>query len=170
MKIVISPYSAKLRSGNRNPKEFPYWSKLVSLLRKEGYEVLQLGITGETLIEGVDNAIIDWPFTKIKDLINDVALWISCDSWLPHFCHCEKLKPGIVLFGQSDPLVFGYPENTNLLRGGDFLRRFQFQTWEETEYQPAAFVYAEQVLDAVRKLAPLPYIPPPMLLTAGLYQ
>lgn len=168
MRIVIAPYPAKLRNGKTSPKLYPYWPKLVSLLNQEGYEVVQIGVSGERPIEGVSQFLAELSFHEIRDLINESALWISVDSWLPHFVHCEKLKPGIALFGQSDPRIWGYPENTNILRGRDFLRRYQYDTWEAAEYLPQAFVYAENVMPAVRKLAPLPYVPS-LLLTADLY-
>lgn len=158
MKIVIAPYSAKLRSGNRNPKEFPHWSKLVELLNGDDYEVIQIGVMGEEPIPGVRGFLVDLPFDEIKNMINDAALWISCDSWLPHFCHAEKLKAGIVLFGPSDPRIFGHAQNTNLLRGRDFLRPHQYQTWEEWPYNPQSFIFAENVIPEVHKLAPQPLV------------
>lgn len=167
MKIVIAPYSAKLRNGNENSKNYPHWSKLVSLLNAEGYEVIQIGVSGEDRVEGVGQFVTNWPFAKLRDLINDATLWISVDSWLPHFCHCERLKPGIVLFGPSDPRIWGYPQNTNLLRGREYLRPYQFDAWEACEYNPQAFVYAENVMPHVRRLAPS--LPAPLLLTADLY-
>lgn len=167
MKIVIAPYPAKLRNGKTSPKLYPYWDRLVSLLKSEGYEVVQIGAFGEECIEGVDHFFVDWPFKKIGKLINESALWISVDSWLPHFVHCEKLKPGIVLFGQSDPRIWGYSENVNILRGRDFLRRYQYDTWEAAEYNSNAFVYAENIMPHVRRLAPLP--PSELLLTANLH-
>lgn len=163
-KILISPYSAKLRSGQTNPKNYPYWNILVELLDHAGYEVIQIGISGEDRIEGVSQFVQGWPFDKMKQLVNDCATWVSIDSWLPHFCHCERLKRGIVLFGQSDPRIFGYSENVNLLRGRDFLRQFQYDCWDAATYNPQAFVYAENVMPHVYKLAPLP--PGELLLTA----
>lgn len=168
MKIILAPYPAKLPSGKLSPKSYPYWPKLVSLLNAEGYEVIQIGVKGEERIEGVGQFITNFPFHKVRDLINDCALWVSVDSWLPHFVHYERLKPGICLFGQSDPRIFGYPENTNLLRGRDYLRRYQFDTWEAAEYNPNAFVFAENVMPHVHRLAPLP-VPPELLLTANLH-
>lgn len=155
-KILISPYSAKLRNGQRNPKEYPYWSKLVQLLNKEGYEVIQIGVTGEDRVEGIGQFIQGWPFEKLRHLANDCATWIAVDNFFPHFAHCERLKPGIVLFGQSDPKLFGYPENINLLRDRAYLRQFQYDTWEAATYRGDAFVYAENVMPHVYKLAPLP--------------
>lgn len=156
MKILISPYSAKLSSGKTNPKSYPHWPKLVELLNNHGYEVVQLGVKGEERIEGVGTFITGFPYDKIRDLVNQCATWISIDSFLPHLCHYYRLKPGIVLFGPSDPRIFGHSENTNLLRGRDFLRPWQYQDWNSWDHQPSAFVYAENVMPHIFKLAPLP--------------
>lgn len=155
-KILISPYSAKLRNGKTNPKNYPYWPQLVHLLNGNGYEVIQIGVSGEDRIEGVSQFVQGWPFDKLRQLVSDCATWISVDNFFPHFTHCERLKPGIVLFGQSDPKLFGYVENTNILRSRDYLRQFQYDTWEAATYRTDAFVFAENVMPSVYKLAPLP--------------
>lgn len=155
-KILISPYSAKLRNGQRNPKEFPHWTRLVDLLNQHGYEIIQIGIAGEDRIEGVSQFVQGWPFDKLTQLANDCATWLSVDNFWPHFAHSERLTPGIVFFGQSDPNLFGYRENTNLLRSRDYLRQFQYDTWEAATYRGDAFVYPENVIPHVYKLAPLP--------------
>lgn len=156
LELIISPYSSKLSNGQVNAKSYPYWNKLVYLLSKEGYEIIQIGVAGEDRIEGVSQFVQGWPFAKLRTLVADCAGWISVDNFFPHFVHCERLKPGIVLWGPSDPRIWGYPENINLLRGRDFLRPHQMQTWNEWDYNPQAFVYAENVVPHVHKLAPIP--------------
>ena len=153
-KILIAPYPAKLFNGNISPKSYPHWPKLVTLLNKEGYEVIQIGITGEERIEGVSQFITDFPFSKIRELTESCATWLSVDSWFPHFAHYHHLKRGIVLFGPSDNRIFGYRDNVNLLRGRDFLRPNQFESWTQWAPNPQAFVYAENVIPEVVKLAP----------------
>ncbi len=155
-KILISPYPANLYNGQPSPKRYPHWPKLVALLTREGYEVIQIGINRELRIEGVSEFIADFPFCKLRDLANECATWIAVDNFWQHFVHCERLRGGLVLWGPSDPRIFGYPENVNLLRGRDYLRPNQYQTWTEWTYNPAAFVYAENVMPHVTKLAPLP--------------
>lgn len=163
-KILISPYSAKLRNGQPNPKNYPHWPRLVQLLSQSGYEVIQIGIAGEDRIESVSQFIIGWPFDKLRQLAEDCATWISVDNFFPHFANCERLKPGIVLFGQSDPRIFGYPQNGNLLRGRDYLRQFPYDIWEAATYRADAFVYPENVMLHIHRLAPLP--PNEILLTS----
>ncbi len=153
--ILIAPYSNRLPNGV-NPKSFPHWNSLVKLLVRDGYQVTQKGVAGEEKIEGVTRLILNAPFVQIRNLVLGHDTFVSVDSWLPHFVHAEKLnKRGIVLFGPSDPRIFGYPANVNLLRGRDYLRPHQFQTWNEWPYDPQSFVFAENVLPEVHKLAPI---------------
>ena len=42
--IIISPYSKALRSGKRNPKNYPYWQELIELIKEP---IVQIGIEGE---------------------------------------------------------------------------------------------------------------------------
>ena len=51
-----------------------------------------------------------------------------------------------MLFGQSDPLIFGHPENINLLKDRKYLREQQFWWWEQCEYKEDAFVRPEEVI------------------------
>jgi hypothetical protein len=55
-------------------------------------------------------------------------------------------KPGIVLWGQSDPLIFGHPENNNLLKDRKYLREKQFWWWEQCDYNAEAFVRPEEII------------------------
>lgn len=169
MRILVAPYSAKLPNGNTNPKNYPYWPEFVTMLNKEGYMVVQIGVTGEQRIAGTSEFFENPSFATVKELVGCCATWVSVDSWLPHFCHAENLKHGVVIFGQSDPRIFGYPENINLLRGRENLRQFQYDSWMAVEYSPQVFVYPDRVIEAVRKLAPNPSVPPEMLLTADLH-
>jgi hypothetical protein len=42
--ILISPYAQKLRNGNQNPKNYPWWPELISKIDEE---IVQVGIKGE---------------------------------------------------------------------------------------------------------------------------
>jgi len=155
MKIIIAPYAAALRNGSPNPKNWGYFPELVADLKRAGYEVIQIGVQGEQRINGVDQFIIGWPFRKLRELFNDADCWVSVDSVIPHFCYCERLKPGVVIFTQSDPVVWGHSRNINLLRDRKYLRQFQYDSWESCEYNPQAFVTPDKVVHAVYELAPM---------------
>jgi len=145
--IVISPWSRKLRNGvTRNPKDYPYWKELVKELKKT-YKVIQVGVKGEELI-GADEVKFDLSLEELRKLIKNCATWISVDNFFQHLAWSIG-KVGIVLFGQSDPNIFGHKENTNMLVGREQLRKFQFDIWERADYKEEAFVLPEAVLKEI---------------------
>lgn len=151
MKILISPYAQSLRNNKENPKNFPYWSELVKLLRDSNFEVIQIGTSKDIAINGVSSFKQNLKFKEIANLINECDIWISVDSFLQHLNQYYCKKRGIVIFSQSDPRIFGYPININLLKDKSYLREKQFWYWEQCEYNKDAFVTAEDVYNAVLK-------------------
>lgn len=149
MKIIISPYSTTLRmNGKPHPKNYPHWEKLVALLKANNHSIIQIGIKGEG--ELVEDCRFDLPMPKLVELIkNEMDIFISVDNFFPHFCHHyykKHNKHGIVIFSRSNPKIFGYRENTNLLKSGKYLRNDQFLFWDQCEYVEDAFVSPEEVM------------------------
>lgn len=151
--VVISPWSHKLPTGNENPKNFPYWEELVVDLKAAGCYIKQIGVTGEKLI-GADEIIFNASIDSLKEILNECDTFISVDSFFPHFAHYHN-KHGIVIFSQSDPILFGYPENLNILKSRDYLRKEQFWLWTQTEYDEQAFISSKDVLSNVLKVLQL---------------
>lgn len=138
--IIIAPFARKLPSGNQNPKNYPYWKELVSQINEP---IIQVGVDEEEQL--VDNFQKNLSLYQLKDLVGQCRTWISVDSFFQHFCWDLK-KPGIVIFGQSDPLIFGHPENTNILKDRHYLRKEQFWLWDQCPYIKDAFVEPAEVL------------------------
>jgi ADP-heptose:LPS heptosyltransferase len=138
--IIISPWSQKLRNGKNNPKNYPYWKELIRLIEEP---IIQVGVAGEEQL--VPDCRFGLGLEELHDLILECRTWISVDSFFQHYCW-DIGKPGIVLFGQSDPLIFGHPENTNLLKDRKYLRDKQFWLWEQCECNNEAFVVPEEVI------------------------
>jgi ADP-heptose:LPS heptosyltransferase len=137
--IVISPYSRPLRNGGQNPKNYPYWTELVERLNNLGHEVIQIGITGEEPVKGVKEVKYNLKLKEINELILQCHTWIAVDNFLPHLMsHTDK--PGIVIWSKSNPAIFGYPQNINLLKHHKYLREDQFGFWEDVSYDADAFV------------------------------
>jgi ADP-heptose:LPS heptosyltransferase len=151
MKILISPYAQKLRNGAENPKNFPYWVELVGLLKDKGFEIIQIGAAKDSLVTGVTDFRQGLKLKEIENLVKECDIWISVDSFLPHLCAYHKLKRGIVIFSKSDPKIFGYLNNINLLKNRTYLREQQMWLWEQEEYDKDAFVSAEEVYKAILK-------------------
>lgn len=161
MKILISPYAQTLRDGKENPKNFPYWGELLTILTDYGFDIVQIGSSKDKAID------FDWPphhdhignfefkqnlkLKEIANLIKECDIWISVDSFLQHLNQCLVRKRGIVIFSQSDPRIFGYPTNNNLLKDRSYLRDKQFWLWEQCDYNKDAFVTADEVYNAVLK-------------------
>jgi len=138
--IIISPWSQKLKNGKNNPKNYPYWKELVSLIDEP---IIQIGVTGEESL--VDDCRFDLNMKELEKLVFECRTWIGVDSFFQHFCW-DLGKPGIVIWGQSDPNIFGHSENINLLKDRKYLREKQFWLWEQAEYKEEAFVSPEIVL------------------------
>jgi hypothetical protein len=139
--IIISPYSKQLRNGQNNPKNYPWWPELISLIKYD--TIVQVGIEGEKQL--VEEFYKNLSLKELEKLIKECRTWISVDSFFQHLAW-DVGKSGIVLWGQSDPLIFGHPENINLLKDRKYLRKKQFWWWEQCEYNANAFVKPKEVL------------------------
>ena len=138
--IIISPFAKKLHSIKNNPKNYPYWKELIALIDEP---IIQVGVEGEYQL--VPDFRKNLPIVELKELIALCRIWIGVDSFFQHLAWvCNK--PGIVLWSVSDPLIFGHPENTNLLKSRDYLASNQFLWWDFTEYNAEAFVLPEEVV------------------------
>ena len=150
MKILISPYSKPMRNGKENPKNYPHWKELVRLLQERGHEITQAKFGVESTIWAVSQTV-NYSTLKVVDMLIDTHnTFISVDNFLPHLAHFRK-KYGVVLWGKSDPEIFGYSENINLLKDRKNLRVRQFETWEADTFDPTVFVDPQIVVEAVEK-------------------
>lgn len=133
-----------MRNNGRHPKNYPFWEEVLSHVNEH---VVQVGIEGETQI--VDDFRKNLSLTELGELVKECKTWMSCDSFIQHFCW-DLGKPGIAIFGQSDPNIFGHPENINLLKDRSYLREKQFWIWEQAEYKEDAFVSPDVVVEALK--------------------
>ena len=144
--ILIHPFSKILRNGQENPKNYPYWDKLIPQIKEP---IVQVGMDGDRQL--VSDFRKNLPLKSLAELVVQCRTWIAVDSFFQHFCWDLK-KPGIVLWGQSDPIIFGHAENINLLKDRKYLRQNQFYIWEQAEYNADAFVQPEEVIKYLRIL------------------
>ena len=161
MKVLISPFAQLLRNGKENPKNFPYWNELIYRLIDRGIDVIQIGSLKDTGINyeeipphdhmGSFEFKQNLKLKEIANLLKECDTWVSVDSFLQHLNQCWVRKRGIVIFSQSDPRIFGYPTNNNLLKNRTYLREKQFWLWEQCEYNKDAFVTTEEVYKAILK-------------------
>lgn len=143
--IIIAPFSQKLRNGKNNPKNYPYFKELLALIEEP---IVQVGVDGEEQL--VDDFRKNLSLDELEVLLKGCRTWISVDSFFQHFAW-DLGKPGIVLWGQSDPNIFGHQENINLLKDRSYLRTHQFWMWEQCEYRDDCWVDPEEVIKHLNK-------------------
>jgi ADP-heptose:LPS heptosyltransferase len=143
--IIIAPYAQKLRNGKQNPKNYPYWNELIKMIDEP---IVQVGVEGEEQL--VEDFRKNLPMVELRKLIRSCHTWVGVDSFFQHLAWDEK-KPGVVLWSVSDPLIFGHPENINLLKSRSSLVENQFLWWEFVEHQSDRFVEPMEVLKYLNK-------------------
>jgi ADP-heptose:LPS heptosyltransferase len=138
--IVIHPWAKKLVNGKENPKNYPFWHELIAMIDEP---IVQVGIEGEEQL--VKDFRTNLSLIQLRQLIKECRIWIGVDSFFQHLAWSEG-KPGIVLWSVSDPVIFGHPENHNLLKSRNNLAQNQFLWWDFTEHNPDYFVSPEEVI------------------------
>ena len=143
--IIISPYSKALLSGKQNPKNYPYWKELIAMIDEP---IIQVGIEGEEQL--VPDFRKNLPIPALRELLWQCRTWVSCDSFFQHLAWDEGV-PGMVLWGVSDPLIYGHPENINLLEDRKHLAENQFLWWEFVDHRNERFVKPKIVLEHLKE-------------------
>ncbi len=148
---MIHPYAQQLRNGLPNAKTPPvgWWPAILSGLDEP---IVQIGVKGQEPL--VPECQFDRPFRDIERLVDRCSYWIAIDSFLPHLAS-HRQKPGVVIWSVSDPAIFGYPENLNLLKNRSFLRAQQFAVWEDQRHDPETFLDPMSALAQIRAWRPV---------------
>jgi len=152
--VLLSCWSKPLRDGKhnaKNPSE-EWWLKLISLLKEKGYTVWQCGQGEEKKLATADAHIWDKDLWKLGEDIEKCVAWVSPDNFMGHWALLQFKKPGIVIWSQSDPDIFGHAANVNLLKDKKYLREKQFELWEAATWNADAFPTTEEVIIEVEKL------------------
>lgn len=147
--IVISPYSRALKNNKINPKNYPYWQTIIEELKND-FNFIQIGSNAEAKLYNIYEYKFDLSFNELTELIcnEDCYCWMSVDNFLPHFCANINI-PGIVIWGISDPKIFGHAMHTNLLKSTDYLRKDQFNVWEEAIYNINSFIPPTEIIKQI---------------------
>lgn len=152
--ILVSPWARRTTDGRLSPKDYPFWPDVVGLLKAEGREVWQLSLPGEPDVPGCDRRFDGLPLPKIREHILACEAWASVDNFFQHFAWSIGRR-GVVVFGPSDPVIFGHPENLNMLKDRSSLRPRQFGLWSEVEsFDPKLFPSPAEVARAVLSTIP----------------
>ncbi len=148
MTILFAPFAARAPqlNGNRSPKDYPFAKELADLIIAK-HKLIQVGGEGDEQL--ADDFRKNPSFDEVSQLISTSDTGICVDSYLQHHFWLLE-KPAIVLWGISDPKIFGHQLHKNLLRDRSFLRHNQFDLYYANEHNPEAFVKPEEVLEALK--------------------
>ena len=150
-KIIISPCSKAMRNGKENPKNYPYWPEVIDFLKSHGFFITQVGISSERRLNA-DEFRVGLSLLDLREAVRECVTWASVDNFFHHLCWLEN-KPGVVIFGRSDPMIFGHDLNDNILKSRTYLRSNQFGIWEDVEFSPDPFVSPDIVVETILKKA-----------------
>ena len=141
--IIISPWAKALVGGKPNPKSpLPeWWVQLVSLIKEP---IIQIGVSGEKQL--VRDFRVNLPINKLNKLLNECRTFITIDSFFQHLAWSQN-KPGIVVWGQSNPKIYGHDMHINLLKDEKYLMKDQFLMWELVDYREDCFVTPQEVIE-----------------------
>lgn len=132
-----------LLNGNLSAKHYPYWQHLIGILQWEGIEVHQFGI--ESDMDFFCDKRFCLSLKETEEKIKEYDLFISVDTWIHHMIDVKNIDiKGIVLFGQSDPRIFGSNKFINLYKD-EYLRKNQHYVWVNQKYIKEAFPSAIEV-------------------------
>ncbi len=150
MKLLFAPFAARGPSlgGKPSPKDYPNPKELCELLEKD-HEVIQLG--GNDDVQVAKDVRRNLPHEQVCELIKWSDTGVCVDSYLQHAFWSEG-KRAVVLFSISDPLIFGHPENLNLLKDRSSLRPNQYDLYYTSDYKPEAFVTPQEVVKALSEI------------------
>lgn len=87
-------------NGSVHPKLYPFWDELVELFKADGHYITEIPIL---------------PLPALQRFISTSDIVICSDSFIQHFCWYIG-KRAFVLWGISDPELFGHKEHVNILK------------------------------------------------------
>ena len=142
--IIISPWS-------QPAKNYPWWPELIKLLKPLGYKLVQIGMNGEQQLD-VDLILFDKSFNELETRISNCRTFISVDNFLQHLVNCmpESIK-GVVLWGESNPKLFGLPYNLNIVKDEKLFRQDQFGIWPGRIRNDIVFESPDVVFEKIKE-------------------
>jgi hypothetical protein len=148
MRIAILPFTNS-KPGKSNAKNYHRWPEVVRMLKVAGHHTTQIAISEDDDI-GCDGRIVNPNHDKIVETLSQHDTWATIDSFLQHLAAAfTPDKVGTVVFGPSDPRIFGHGHNNNVIAQPTRLREDQFAFWHDVKHDPEAFPTPEAVFHAI---------------------
>jgi hypothetical protein len=147
--IHICPQMIQTTQGiMHGAKFFPlnWWGQIINAY--PNYRWTQIGRLGDWVINGVVPQF-NLTLPTIKTLALDSDYIICVDSFLQHLLAPTKKKL-IVLWSKSDPNIFGYKHNINLLKDRSYLRPDQYGVWNVCPPDQNAFIDPNVIIDLLK--------------------
>lgn len=147
--FLISPFSSWLPNGKDNPKNYPYWQEVIDLLLKHNIKIIQIGADKSKPFNNISQYYYNLSYQEILQLLQSTDLWLAVDNFLQHLARfTEPLKNGVVIWGPSNPSLFGYEDNLNLYKDKKYFRIHQFATWFDVIFDLEGWIEPEKVVDS----------------------
>lgn len=89
------------------------WNKLIEKMKDHTF--IQLGLADEPLVEGAVDLRGKTSIREAIAVVKHCKFFVGVDSFLQHAAAAVRTK-GIVLFGPSNPEIWGYDNNINLYK------------------------------------------------------
>jgi ADP-heptose:LPS heptosyltransferase len=107
--ILIAPYS----DSPRKMMPLGSWRLLIEILRKDGYFVMQAGQPDELPLQGAYSLLGLTTPQQLVALLSKCDAVITVDNFVMHCSHLSQ-TPAVVLWGPTDPEVYGYAGQIHL--------------------------------------------------------
>lgn len=177
--FLIQPFSHNF-NGKGNAKNYPWWDELIQLIieeieiikydiafqKKPDYHCMETKEKITSIYRLYPIAISDpkneplkrvrtyfnIPHEKIIELAKNAEFFISIDSFLQHLIYCEKINiPGFVIWGKSDPKIFGYQVFHNILKSEKYLRKNQYLDWKNEKINHEVFLKPKEIIKIIQE-------------------
>lgn len=97
---------------------YKYWVALIDMLKRSyDYKVIQLGISGNKIIPGVDMCCFDYGLDVVGSILKYSTLHIDGEGGLVHLASQLDTKCAVI-FGPTPVHYFGYENNINITPDG----------------------------------------------------
>lgn len=145
--IVIQPWPGK---WTRNKDWYgERWTQVVQFLNSVDYEVFQIGLEGQELVNGVIDLRNKTTIRESAILIKYSRLLITCNSFSQQLAYAVGTK-ALILYGCSSPVDSSYPEQDYIFKNIDCS-----PCWKRAECSDRRCMYyitVENVISKVKEI------------------
>jgi len=144
--ICINP-SSKCSKNQEWPEV--NWVELIKKGKTDGYNFVQLGLMEETYIKGCIDLRGQLTLRESLSILNSADGYIGVDSFWAHAASALNV-PAIVLFGDTNPEIWGHKNNHNIYKKTDCSPCFDLLYGQSCSYNKKCMnsIKIEEVFDS----------------------